>query len=49
MLGAFAKATGLLKLESFDKAIDKRFPQKLAATNKSAVKMGYDTVEVKTL
>jgi 2-oxoacid:acceptor oxidoreductase gamma subunit (pyruvate/2-ketoisovalerate family) len=49
MLGAFAKATEILKLESIDKAIDKRFPAKLASTNKEAVKMGYDTVEVKTL
>jgi len=49
MLGAFAKTTGILKLESIDKAIDKRFPAKLAATNKGAVKMGYDKVEVKTL
>ena len=47
--GAFGKATGLLKLESIDKAIDKRFPVKLASTNKGAVKMGYDMVEVKTL
>jgi len=49
MLGAFTKATGLLKVESIEKAIDKRFPAKLASTNKGAVKMGYDTVEVKTL
>jgi Pyruvate/2-oxoacid:ferredoxin oxidoreductase gamma subunit len=49
MLGAFAKATGLLKLESIYKAIEKRFPVKLATSNKDAVKMGYDTVEVKTL
>jgi 2-oxoacid:acceptor oxidoreductase gamma subunit (pyruvate/2-ketoisovalerate family) len=49
MLGAFVKTTDLLKLESIDKAIDKRFSPKLASTNKDAVKMGYDTVEVKTL
>jgi len=49
MLGAFTKATGLLKLESIDKAIDKRFPAKIASTNKSAAKMGFDSVEVKTL
>ena len=49
MLGAFAKTTGLLKLESIYKAIEKRFPAKLATSNKDAVKMGYDTVEVKTL
>jgi len=48
MLGAFAKATGQLKMESIDKAIDKRFPPKLAASNKGAAKIGYETVEVKT-
>ena len=48
MLGAFAKATGILKMESIDKAIDKRFPPKLASTNKDAAKIGYETVEVKT-
>ncbi len=47
ILGAFAKTTGLLKEESIEKAIDKRFPTKLASTNKGAAKMGYDSVEVK--
>jgi 2-oxoisovalerate ferredoxin oxidoreductase gamma subunit len=48
MLGAFAKATGILKMESINKAIDKRFPPNLASTNKDAAKMGYETVEIKT-
>jgi 2-oxoacid:acceptor oxidoreductase gamma subunit (pyruvate/2-ketoisovalerate family) len=48
MLGAFARATGLLRMESIDKALDKRFPPKLAESNKGAAKMGYETVEVKT-
>lgn len=46
MLGAFAKATRLLKLESIGKAIEKRFPAKLATGNKAAVKIGYDLAEV---
>ena len=49
MLGAFAKTTGLLKPESIYKAIEKRFPAKLATANKDAVKIGYETVEVKML
>ena len=47
MLGAFAKATGLLKMESIFKAIDKRFPERLAEGNKKAAQAGYDRVEVK--
>ncbi|MCD6359942.1 MAG: 2-oxoacid:acceptor oxidoreductase family protein [Armatimonadetes bacterium] len=47
MLGAFAKATGLLKMESIFKAIDKRFPPKLAEPNKKAAQAGYDKVVVK--
>ncbi len=46
MLGAFAKATGLLKLESIFKAIDKRFPERLAEGNKKAARAGFDRVEV---
>jgi 2-oxoacid:acceptor oxidoreductase gamma subunit (pyruvate/2-ketoisovalerate family) len=49
MLGAFVKTTGILKIESIDKAIEKRFPPKLAATNIGAVKMGYETVDIKVL
>ncbi|MCW4049081.1 MAG: 2-oxoacid:acceptor oxidoreductase family protein [Candidatus Bathyarchaeota archaeon] len=47
MLGAFAKTTGLLKIESIFKAIDKRFPEKLAEPNKKAAQLGYDKAEVK--
>ena len=47
MLGAFAKTTGLLKMESIFKAIDKRFPERLAEGNKKAAQAGYDRVEVK--
>ena len=47
MLGAFAKATGLLTMDSIFKAIDKRFPERLAEPNKKAAQAGYDQVEVK--
>ena len=47
MLGAFAKTTGLLGMESIYKAIDKRFPEKLAEPNKKAAQAGYDRVVVK--
>jgi Pyruvate/2-oxoacid:ferredoxin oxidoreductase gamma subunit len=47
MLGAFAKTTGLLGMESIYKAIDKRFPERLAESNKKASLAGYDRVVVK--
>ncbi len=47
MLGAFAKTTGLLKMESIFKAIDKRFPERLAEPNKKAAQVGYDRAVVK--
>jgi len=47
MLGAFAKTTGLLKMESIFKAIDKRFPERLATPNKKAAQAGYDKAVVK--
>jgi len=47
MLGAFAKTTGLLKMENIFKAIDKRFPERLAAPNKKAAQAGYDQAVVK--
>ena len=49
ILGAFVKSTELLKLESIEKAIDKRFTPNIAAINKKAAKIGYDSVEVKIL
>ena len=47
MLGAFAKTTGLLKTDSIFKAIDKRFPERLAGPNKKAAQAGYDRAVVK--
>ncbi len=47
MLGAFAKTTGLLKMESIFKAIDKRFPEKIAVPNKKTAQAGFDKVVVK--
>lgn len=42
ILGAFVKTTGLLKMDSIFKAIDKRFAQRLAEPNKKAAQAGYD-------
>ena len=47
ILGAFAKTTGLMKMESIFKAIDKRFPPKLTETNKKAAQIGFEQVKVK--
>ncbi|OGD48304.1 hypothetical protein A3K69_03895 [Candidatus Bathyarchaeota archaeon RBG_16_57_9] len=47
MLGTLAKTTGILKMESIFKAIDKRFPPKLAEPNKRAAQAGYDRATVK--
>jgi pyruvate ferredoxin oxidoreductase gamma subunit len=47
ILGAFTKATGLLKLESVFKAIDKKFPGRLAKGNKKAAQEGYSRVMIK--
>jgi len=46
LLGAFAKATGEIKLDSILKAIQKRFSQKQEVLNKNieAVKKGYDSI-----
>jgi pyruvate ferredoxin oxidoreductase gamma subunit/2-oxoisovalerate ferredoxin oxidoreductase gamma subunit len=48
MLGALSKTTGLLRLESVNKAIEKRFSGKLAEVNIQAAKAGYDSVETTT-
>jgi len=45
ILGAFAKITGLLKVESIDKAIKKFFPGRLGDMNIAAVKRSYDEVK----
>ena len=46
ILGAFAKTTGLLKMESIFKAIEKRFPPRLAEPNKETAQTGYDRAQV---
>jgi pyruvate ferredoxin oxidoreductase gamma subunit len=46
MLGAFVKTTGLLTLKSVFKAIDKRFPLKLAELNRKAAETGFEEVKV---
>ncbi|UCH57405.1 MAG: 2-oxoacid:acceptor oxidoreductase family protein [Candidatus Bathyarchaeota archaeon] len=48
MLGAFVRVTGLLKLESVCKAVDKRFNPRIAGMNKEAVRAGYEEVEIVT-
>lgn len=44
MLGAFAKATKLVRIESLNRAIDERFPPVVAAKNKAAVQACYDAL-----
>ena len=46
ILGAFAKTTGLLKMDSIFKAIEKRFPPQLAEPNKETAQAGYDRAQV---
>jgi len=45
ILGAFAKVTGLINLESIEKAIKKSFPGRLGEMNMAAVKRSYDEVK----
>ena len=47
MLGAFVKTTGLLEMDSVFKAIDKRFPPRLAEPNKKAAQTGFEKAQVK--
>jgi pyruvate ferredoxin oxidoreductase gamma subunit len=42
ILGVFAKATGLVTLNSILKAIDDNFPEKLAEKNKELVRKAYE-------
>lgn len=42
MLGAFAKATNLVKLESIEKAIGERFSKDIAEKNKKAIEECYN-------
>jgi 2-oxoacid:acceptor oxidoreductase gamma subunit (pyruvate/2-ketoisovalerate family) len=44
MLGAFAKATGLVSLEGIEKAIRKRFPPEVAEKNFAAAKKCFEAV-----
>ena len=46
MLGAFAKATGMVKLESLTEAIKGYFSAKIAEKNAMAVKEAYEKTEV---
>jgi 2-oxoacid:acceptor oxidoreductase gamma subunit (pyruvate/2-ketoisovalerate family) len=46
MLGAFARVSGLLKLESINKALEKRFDTGIAEINKEASKAGFERVDV---
>jgi len=46
MLGAFAKATGVLELESLTKAIKEYFSAKLVEKNTAAIKEAYEKTEV---
>jgi 2-oxoacid:acceptor oxidoreductase gamma subunit (pyruvate/2-ketoisovalerate family)/2-oxoacid:acceptor oxidoreductase delta subunit (pyruvate/2-ketoisovalerate family) len=45
ILGAFAKVTGLLKVESIEKAIKKYFPGRLGDMNIAAVRRSYEEVK----
>jgi pyruvate ferredoxin oxidoreductase gamma subunit/2-oxoisovalerate ferredoxin oxidoreductase gamma subunit len=46
MLGAIAKATGWVKLESLFDSINHTFPGRIGEINVKACKRGYDSVEV---
>ena len=47
VLGAFVKTTGLLKMNSIERAIRKRFSGEVAEKNVKAAKKGYQNVKVK--
>jgi len=47
LLGAFAKATGLISLASLEKAIRKRFDGEAADLNVKAAEIGYERVRIK--
>lgn len=44
MLGGFAALTGVVSLDSLKKAIERRFPAKLAAKNIKAVEVAYNSL-----
>ena len=45
MLGAFAKASGLVSLKSLEESIRENFPHKIVEANVSAVKKAYEEVK----
>lgn len=47
VLGAFVKTTGILRMDSIEKSIRKRFSGELGEKNVEAAKKGYRTVKVK--
>jgi len=47
VLGAFVKTTGLLKMDSIEKAIRRRFSGEIAEKNVTALRKGYENVKVK--
>ena len=48
MLGVFVKTTGLLRLESVEKAVLRRFEGEVARRNIEAVRAGFDQAKTKT-
>jgi pyruvate ferredoxin oxidoreductase gamma subunit len=46
MLGAFSKATELVKLKSIERAIEDRFPKELAQKNIALVRAAYDELKI---
>lgn len=48
MLGAFARATGLVSLEYIEKGLQKKLPVKVVAINNTALKTAYEQTIIKT-
>ena len=46
ILGAFAKTTGLLSMDSIERAIERRFQESIAGLNKEAARRGYEETVV---
>ena len=49
MVGAFARATGLVSLENIEKALNKKMPRKRADSNFSAAKTAYEKTFIRQL
>jgi len=45
MIGAFAGATGLIKIESVEKAVKERFPGELGEKNARACRKAYNAAK----